>query len=83
MHVLSSGPRKIFVADFDLRLATSQLYDLANAAFTGWAVGRVSDADLGPRLRHGAALVLASGARGAAKQKLLEIVRDSAAALQR
>lgn len=83
VHVLTSGPRKTFVADFDVRLAASQLYDLANAAFTGWAVGRVSEAELGPRLRHGAALVLASGARGASKQKLLEIARQSTAALQR
>ena len=82
VHVLSSGPRQVFQADFDLRLAASQLYDLANAAFTGWAVGRVPQAQLGPRLRHGAALVLASGARGAAKQKLLEIVRETTAALQ-
>lgn len=83
VRVLSSGPRKVFVADFDLQLAASQLYDLANAAFTGWAVGRVSEAHLAARLRHGAALVLASGARGASKQKLLEIVRESAEMLQR
>jgi len=82
VRALSGGPRKAFQAEFDVHLAATQLYDLANAAFTGWAVGRVPEAELGARLRHGAALVLASGARGASKQKLLEIVRQSTAALQ-
>lgn len=82
VHVLSAGRRKTFQPDFDLTLAASQLYDLAIAAFTGWAVGRVPEDHLDARLRHGAALVLATGARGASKQKLLEVVRETTATLQ-
>lgn len=82
VQVLGGGRRKAFQADFDLELAAWQLYDLAIAAFTGWAVGRLPQQQLDARLRHGAALVLGAGARGAAKQKLQDVLRETTLALR-
>ncbi len=81
VHVLGAGSRKAFRPEFDLGLVAWQLYDLAIASFTGWAVGRVPQSQLDARLKHGAALVLASGARGTAKRKLLATIEEAALTL--
>ena len=68
--ILNARKTQDFDDSFKLDLAITELYDLSMAVIIKWSTGSVETEQLRHRLYYGISLILGSGMKGAAKEKI-------------